>query len=201
MTDEPTRQYEDAYLWAPADRVRLEELQEALNSALNNASAMSGAPQSMGDDSPNDAAREAAAELDAFVEEAKTRARVVRMVALPRKAWRSLKAKHPIRMESYTKKDAEGNEETVERPHKLDEVRGFNVETMADDLVPESIEFDGSNSARDAFLDGLSEPDFDSLYGAALKVNVAGFTPPKAEFSSQVDRIIAAISNSPDPSD
>lgn len=203
MTDEPTRQYEDAYLWAPADRVRLEELQEALDSAINTAAAMaaSDAPQSMADDSPNDAVREGARLLDEFVTEAKTRARVVRMVALPRKAWRALKAQYPIRMESYTKKDAEGNEETVERPHKVDEIRGFNVESMADALVPESIEFDGSNSARDTFLDGLSEPDFDSLYGAALKVNVGGFTPPKAEFSSQVDRIIAAISNSPDPSD
>ncbi len=201
MTTEPTRQYEDVYLWTPADRVRIEELREVLNSKLTTANALSDAPQGMADDSPTAAPREAAVELDAFVEEAKSRANVVRMTALARKPWRSLKAKHPIRMVEVKSKDAEGNEVVTEVPHKIDEIRGFNIETMADDLVPESIEFDGNTSARDTFLDGLSEPDFDALYGGALKCNVGGFTPPKADFSSQVDRIIAEISSSHDPSD
>lgn len=201
MSEDPTRQYEDVYLWTPADRIKLEELQESLNSALAAGAAQGEAPRALCDESPNEAARESAAQLDTFVAEAKTRAHVVRMTALARRPWRALKAKHPIRMESHTTKNAEGVEETVERPHEVDQLRGFNVESMADDLVPESIAFDGNATARDAFLDGLSEPDFDSLYVAALKVNIAGFSPPKAEYSSQVDRIIAAISNSPDPSD
>ncbi len=201
MTEDLTRPYEDVYLWTPADRVHLNELQEALDSAFAAAGAQADAPVLMSDESPNETVRELAAELDVFVTEAKTRARVVRMTALARRPWRALKAKHPIRMVSHTTKNAEGVEETVERPHVVDEARGFNVETMADDLVPESIAFEGNTTDRDAFLDGLSEPDFDSLYVAALRMNAAGFTPPKAEYSSQVDRIIAAISNSPDLSD
>lgn len=210
----PARQYEDAYLWTPADRLRLRELHEAMHSATITAvqaassrEAASDAPKTMDEDPSTEThaaelvARDAASELDEFITEAKTRARVVRMVALPRKPWRALKESHPIRMVETKTKDAEGVETTAEKPHQLDAVRGFNVETMADDLVAESIEFDGSNAARDAFLDSLSEPDFNSLYAAALNVNTGFFTPPKAEFSLHLDRIIAEILNSPDPSD
>lgn len=211
MSDEPTRQYEDAYLWAPADRVRLEELREDMTSALNRATELAkvprrgDAPRLMSEDRPEpdaqDAAsseeiREAAAALDEFVSEAKTRARVVRVVALPRRRWRALKDAHPARMVKTTTKDAEGKDVESEKPHEVDEGHGFNVETIADDLVPECVaDAFSSKPAVDAFLDDLSEPDFDSLYAASLRVNAGGFAPPKAEFSLHADRIIGAISN------
>lgn len=200
MTDEPTRQYEDAYLWTPADRVRLGELREEMASALQSAADSSGSAKSMADDSSEDV-RQTAAALDAFIEEAKKRARVVRVVALPRRRWRALKDTHPVRMVKTITKDDDGNDVDIEKPHEVDEVRGFNIETMADDLVPECVDGFTSRAAVDEFLDDLSGPDFDTLYAAALKVNVGGFTPPKAEFSSRVDRIIDAISSSRDHSD
>lgn len=203
MSENPGRQYEDAYLWLPEDRAKLDQLQEALNAALSIADTLAAAPRAMSQDSPAEAARAAAVELDEFIKGAKARARVVRMVALPRTPWRALKAEHPIRMVETREKDAEGVETVTEKPHQIDEIRGFNVESMADALVPESIDASEFRNAaeKEAFLEGLSEPDFDTLYGAALKVNVAGFTPPKAEYSSRIDRIIAEISMSPDPSD
>lgn len=198
MPDEPSRQYEDAYLWTPADRVRLAELREAISSAVTNTQARvaADAPKSMAEDSPSETLREAAAALDAFVVEAKARARVVRMVALPRRKWRAMKDAHPVRMVETKTKDAEGVETTTEAPNASDEQYGFNIDSIADDLVAQCA------SAVDAdYIESLSEPDFETLYAAALRVNVGGFAPPKAEFSSQVDRIIAAISSSQDHSD
>lgn len=212
MPDEPTRQYEDAYLWTPADRVRLEELREDLQSSLQRAASLSigDGPRTMGDERSEaeehqlasaQEHRDAAAALDAFVEEAKSRARVVRVVALPRRRWRALKDAHPVRMVKSTSRDDDGNDVETEVPHEIDQVRGFNAETMADALVPECVAGFSSRAAADEFLDDLSEPDFDTLYAAALKVNIGGFAPPKAEFSSRVDRIIGAISSSRDRSD
>lgn len=202
---EPTRQYEDAYLWTPADRVRLAELREDLSSVVNTASAMAmaDAPQTMDEDAPEAELRAAAAAIDEFVTEAKSRARVVRMIALPRRKWRALKDAHPVRMVTTKTTDAEGVESSTEKPNEADERHGFNVESIADELVAECLDpsaFDTPGQRAD-FLDDLSEPDFDTLYGAALRVNIGGFAPPKAEFSSQVDRIIVAISNSHETSD
>lgn len=197
MPDEPSRQYEDAYLWTPADRVRLAELREDLSSVVNTASAMAmaDAPQTM-DEDPSTELRAAAAAIDEFVTEAKTRARVVRMVALPRRKWRAMKDAHPVRMVTTKTTDAEGVEKSTEKPNEADEQYGFNVESIADDLVEQC-----ASAVDSDFIESLSEPDFDTLYAAALRVNVGGFAPPKAEFSSQVDRIIAAISSSQDHSD
>ncbi|KAB2807984.1 hypothetical protein F9L07_25275 [Pimelobacter simplex] len=142
---------------------------------------------------------------DAFVREATERARKVVIQALPRRKKRELEAKHPARMVTQKVPDpdaGEGAEREVEVVH-ADDTKGFNFETMADDLVPLSIapgQFT-SDAARDAFIDDLSDPHFNAVYNAAIRLNTEDGGIPKAEASSLVARIISAISTSPEPSD
>lgn len=196
--DTPTRQYEDVQLWTMPDRARYAELSNEVQ--VQAQIAESQGPRAMGDD--DSAPVMSAKAMQEFIAEADTRARTIRVIALKRSEWRAMKAKHPIRVESKTTTDAEGNQTTAEVPHVLDSRNGFNVESVADDLVPASIAADfPSAAARDEFIDDLSEPDFDDLYGAALRVNEVGFEVPKAGVSLRLDQIIGGISNSPSDSD
>lgn len=183
-------------------RARRDELRERLADA----------PVSMGEESPlteldelvekaEEAATVAAEAHDAFVNEAADRAAKVKVRALPRKPWRSLKLKHPMRMVTTFQvvKDAEGNETSVpvENPHDEDVVHGFNIETMADDLVPVAVDELGQFATpadRDAFLDGLSDPDFSRIYSMAILLNSVGARAPKAGASSLLGLTGAEIS-------
>jgi len=109
---------------------------------------------------------------DEFVEGAAERAVEVRVKALGRRPFRSLMAEHPARKV----KDAEGKEST----HEDDEL-GVNVEEFPDPLAKASLvdpTFD-TPADRDAFLDNLSEGDFERLWQAAYWLNRSPGGDPK----------------------
>lgn len=194
-------------LYQSADLEKIEELRAAL---MSEASQTVAGPRLLSDTAPvgGEALKAAATAHDEFVNEAGERARKVHVEALPRKKWRELEDAHPARTVARVVKDEDGNESTVEDPHEKDDL-GFNYRTMGDDLVPASVPLVGpdgvaqfaSEDARDSFLDGLSDPHFNALYHAAIKLNTEGAQIPKAGASSLVERIIAGTSQSPEVSD
>lgn len=149
----------------------------------------------------DEAAKAAAEAHDTFVNEAAERAAKVKVRALPRKQWRALKLAHPMRVIATpeTKTDATGTEVLVytEQPHDDDQAYGFNTETMPDALVPPALDELGqfaTPAARDAFIDGLSEPDFKRIYDWAVYLSDRSGRAPKAEASSLLAQIGAATS-------
>jgi hypothetical protein len=142
------------------DQAKLEELRLAVASAQRRANL---ALPRLGDSEPADVAS-LVAEHDAFLEEASERAALVELQALGRRQWRSLVAAHPPR---------DGNEQ--------DQSLGVNEESFGDALVPASIVapvFD-TPADRDAFLDSLSDAQFDQLYATAYSLNKMVGADPK----------------------
>lgn len=194
-------------LYQGADLAKVDELRAALMASAQTTVA---GPRLLADTEPSGVAdlKAAAQEHDDFVREAEGRAVMIEIEALQRKQWRLLEDAHPARTVSQKVRDEDGTERTVEEPHEQD-VLGFNMKTMADDLVPKSVSLvrqDGTvqfpnEAARDTFLDNLSDPHFNALYAGAIKLNTEGAQVPKAGGSSLVERIIAATSTSPDLSD
>lgn len=189
-------------LYQSADQARIDELRADL---MAEASQTVTTTRLLSDTEPQgaDELRAKAQAHDDFVREAEGRAVRIVVQALPRKRWRALEDKHPARMIETKVRAEDGTERTTEEPHADDRL-GFNLDTMADDLVPESLPLvtpDGevqfaSEDERAAFLDALSAPHFDAIYAAAIRLNTEGGSVPKAEASSLVDRIIAATSTS-----
>lgn len=191
----PIRRTETVALFLNEDLARIAELAEVASSAINSAG-----PRAM---SEGDPVTDAAREYDEFVTEATDRARKVTLQALQRKQWRSLRAAHPVRMETVKEKGEDGADVVSERPNTEDEALGFDVDAMADSLVPASIapnQFD-TPADRDQFLEDLSDPDFSRLYSAAVRLNTLGSSVPKANLSSRLAQIIGETSNSLDLSD
>jgi hypothetical protein len=188
-------------LFGGGDRQRIEELRAELMGAASNAVV---GPRLLSDTTPQISGDlQAKAEAhDAFVREATERARKVTIQALRRGDKRKLQDAHPPRMVTKTVTGDDGVARDVEVPHEDDD-RGFNAETIADPLVLASIRgaFDDDKAAQE-FSDDLSDPHFNAIYSAAVRLNwEADATIPKAEASLLVERIIAAISTSRDDSD
>lgn len=141
------------------DMARIGELRQAADIAIQ--AEQSGLPRTLGEVG----ATASVEEHNAFVAEAETRATKVRIQALGRKQWRSLVAAHPPR---------DGNDE--------DKAVGVNEETFADALVPASIVEPTFPTPADmeAFLDALSDAQFNELYLNAFALNRAVGQAPKA---------------------
>lgn len=201
MSDEYERPTATVPLFQGSDLQRIEELRAELMDAAS--SAVVG-PRLISETVPEGTA-ELKAKADAhddYVREATERARKVEIQALPRSKKRELQAKHPARMVTETITDPDGTIRSVDVPHQDDD-KGFNFETMADELVPASLIGDQfkSHAAAVAFAEDLSDPHFNAIYHAAIRLNYEDGSVPKAEASSLVDRIIAAISTSLEDSD
>ena len=135
---------------------------ESLREDVERAKLSAGGPARIGDTGSDLAAAKLA--LQAACEDAEPRAVVVIVQALGRRQWRSLVADHPARDDT-----------------KEDEALGVNADTFPDALVPPSIaepEFP-SHADRDAFLDSLSDADFNRLFRAAFVLNRVQADDPK----------------------
>ena len=135
-------------------------------------------------------ALDAAKAHDDFVTEATERAVQVTMQALPRKKWAALVAEHP-----------------AEKDNTEHLLHGFNVESMSDPLVlacvqsavspdPEFVPDWTTEAARQEFLDSLSDGDFSKLFSAAVVLNKATGSDPKADLSSRLTRTYVETSES-----
>ncbi|MCR1785300.1 hypothetical protein KVF89_22360 [Nocardioides carbamazepini] len=201
MADTYERPTVSVPLFQGGDLQRIEELRAELMQAAS--SAVVG-PRLLSETTPEisgDLQTKAEAH-DAFVNEATERARKVTIQALRRGDKRELQDAHPPRMITKTVTGDDGTTRDIEVPHE-DDHHGFNFETIADELVLASIRsaFDDDDAAE-AFSDDLSDPHFNAILAAAVRLNwEADATIPKAEASLLVERIIAAISTSPDDSD
>lgn len=155
------------------DLAEVQRLAEAVNVAIT----------SFDDDSPRlnsdpDPRRVAAQAYDEFVTDAETRAVSVTLMAVGRKEWREIVAKHPPREDD-----------------KADQRVGFNVQTLGDDAVPACLTAPtfATDAAREEWLDSLSHAQFERLFNAAFELN-AGMAPdPKADLSSRLARTIDEI--------
>lgn len=124
----------------------------------------------LGDKGSTDLA-EIQAEHDTFAAEAAERAVMVTLTALGRRQWRSLVAAHPPR---------DGNEG--------DKALGANEDTFGDALVAASIvapTFD-TPADREAFLDALTDAQFDRLFFEAYQLNRSEGVDPKASLGSEL---------------
>jgi hypothetical protein len=188
---EPTpARHETVILWHGDDYQPLADLLKDVESAANTA-VFADAPR-LGDDAGT---RTAAQKYDAYREEALKRATHVEVRALGRRSWRALLAEHPAR--KVTEKAEDGTDREVTHPE--DEI-GWNAETLPDPLVKAALVPDQFESIekRDAWLDGLSDPEFSRLYSAAVSLNVSGGPDPKALLSSLLDLTSTETSKSPE---
>ena len=145
-------------LYQGDDLARIESLRADVERAKLSASG----PARIGDTGSDLAAAKLA--LTEACEEAEPRAVVMVVQALGRRQWRALVTEHPAR-------DGESQ----------DEMMGVNSESFPDALVPLSIaepEFP-SHADRDAFLDALSDADFNRLFRAAFTLNRVPADDPK----------------------
>jgi hypothetical protein len=198
---EPTpARHETVILWHGDDYQPLAEKFKAVEAAATNA-VVSG-PARIGDDPKTASAVE---EYEAFRKQALERATAVEMQALPRGGrnsdgsdrvtWRGLLAQHPAR--KVTRKAEDVAEREVDHP---DDAIGWNTETMPEPLVKASLLPDQFESIekRDAWLDGLSDPEFSRLYSAAVSLNISGGPDPKAQLSLLLDLTSTETSTSPE---
>lgn len=113
--------------------------------------------------------KDAADAYDAFVAEAAERAAVVRLRSVGHRKWRELLAAHPPRDDN-----------------PVDAARGFNTDTLGDDLVPASLASEdfADDNERDEFLDMLPSADWMRVYAAALSLNEDTGPDPKVQLSS-----------------
>lgn len=198
---EPTpARHETVILWHGDDYQPLTEKFKAVENSATLA-AVSG-PSRIGDDPQTKTAVE---EYEAFREEALKRATKVEMRALPRGGrnadgservtWRGLLAQYKAR--KVTEKAEDGTEREVDHP---DDGLGWNSEDMSDPLVKASLVPDQFESVekRDAWLDGLSDPEFSQLYSAAVRLNISGGPDPKFLASSLLDLTSTETSTSPE---
>jgi hypothetical protein len=179
------------YLLQADDLDRRYELLDDVQRATEGQLASKIASLRLGDDSDTEAlaaVNTAAKALNAFMDKANRRAAKVLIRPLPRKSraglpsYRDLVLKHPPR-------------EDDER----DKARGFNVDAMADDLVPHSI-VDGqfaTTQQRDDFLDGLSEGYFTQIFWEAINLNERMSPDPKARLPLQPVPTSGETSQSP----
>lgn len=141
---------------------RLNALYQAANEARDD-----DGPRTMAEAHPYDTL---SAEYAALKAEALEAATTVELTAIGRKAWRELKAKHPIR----------SGEGVPEEDAKSDRRAGVNVETVEDDLVYASITAPSfsTRAAFDEWADRLSEGEWQTLTGKAWELaNMARFDP------------------------
>ncbi|WP_292605973.1 hypothetical protein [Nocardioides sp. REDSEA-S30_B4] len=118
------------------------------------------------DDAEAQTARDA---YDAAADEAAERAVIVRLTQVGRKAFRALLVEHAPR---------EGNED--------DERVGYNEDTFPEALLLESVTEPEMNRANlTAFLDAVSDGDFEKLFTAAYMLNrTPGADPKDVKFSA-----------------
>lgn len=125
---------------------------------------------------------------DAFIDEAAERAVEVRLSAIGRKHWRDLFEAHPPRETTET---VDGDERQV--THVDDEPFGVNTRTFPEKLLAFSVddvrtiaepEF-STPAERQAWLDDISEGDFDRLWTTAYYLNTSlGVDPKGSRFSA-----------------
>ena len=135
---------------------------ESLRADVERAKLAASGPARIGDTGSDLTAAKMA--LTEACEAAEPNAVIVIVQALGRRQWRSLVAEHGPR-------DGE----------KEDEYLGVNADTFPDALVPLSLaepEFP-SHADRDAFLDALSDADFNRLFRAAFTLNRVPADDPK----------------------
>lgn len=150
---------ETVVLFQGHDLTEIRRLREAVDSAIAQSTTTA-----LGEDPVGEAAKA----HDDFVTQATERAVHVEMTKVGRKVMRDMVAKHPPRDD-----------------HERDKVYGFNEETLGDDLVPACIV--GPEFAKsEAFLDDLSQGEFQRLYAAAFRLNVDASDDPKADLSSRL---------------
>jgi len=152
-------------LYQGDDLDKLDALAEEIE-RLQAASDDSEAPRLLSDADP---LADAIAEHNALVEGARKRAVVVRLKPLGRRKFRDLVRQHPPR---------EGN--------KVDEMRGFNGDDFPEALVPLSI--DAPDLTQDqiaAFLDSLTDRQFEDIYDMAFYLNRSPIADPKAVPTSE----------------
>lgn len=175
-TSTVTRRQITVPLFQGDDRYKLEELLAEVQMV---AGADAG-PRRIGDASAE--ATEAVERYNTFLREAESRATIVKVEALKRTDWREAKKRH-----TTTEVDENGVEtETIDH------------EGLADDIVPRCIiEPILGAVERAAFVDELSDPDFDRIYSAAVIVNMRqGVVNPKELSISDVMRLNEETSSS-----
>lgn len=127
------------------------------------------------------AAKAAEEAAEAFASEANERGVKVVMRHIGRKKWREIIAKHPPR---------EGD--------AGDKVARYNVDTAPDDIVPACLASPALNDAdREAFLDSLSDGQFDRLAWLAHEVNRSFGADPTPRLLSVSSQTSDATSSSP----
>lgn len=142
---------------------RLDALWRAANAALDDK-----APRTALEEDPYVVLK---AEYDALKAEALVEATSVTLTAVGRKAWRTLKGKHPIR----------GGDDVDAETVKGDRLAGVNTDTVEDDLVYESVtspEFT-SRAVFDEWADGLSEGEWQTLVTKAWELANGARLNPK----------------------
>lgn len=130
-------------------------------------------------------------DFDEFMDEANERAVKVRMTQLqPRSKYKTLRNEHPPRM-------VDGENGPTEHPQ--DAPWGFNRETFGEALVPLCVDLDqfDSETARQEFLDNLSDGWFTKLYSAAVSLNQGAGPDTKVRLSSSLAQTSDETSDSP----
>ena len=170
-------------LWQGDDLAKIADLEAAVVRAAGNDTL-----RRVGDQVAE--ASTAASAHDAFVTEAKGRAVMLRLTALPRKKWKRIITAHPA------------------RENNADDARaGFNIEDGADELIeaciaeascdtPDLLPNLASQANREAFLDSLSDGQFSQLLSVAVGLNRGVSPDPKADMSSRLTRTSAGTSES-----
>ena len=181
-----TRRTATVVIYQGDDLARLAELQRAANLAQRlYADAAKSTTGRMGDAVEVKPARD---DYDAFIDEAAERAVEVQVSAIGRRHWRDLFEEHPPRKVTET---VEG--QPTEVTHEDDEAFGVNTRTFPEKLL--GFVLDGvttivvpefpTTAARSAWLDDISEGDFDRLWTTAYYLNTAlGVDPKESRFSA-----------------
>jgi hypothetical protein len=157
-------------LYQGDDMAKLQELDQACDVALRLATAGTDGPKRIGDGTDLSDAQAKAEARDKFAESVIEHATIVELGGLPRHTWRDLKKKHPPKADDQT-----------------DAAYGFDKDGLGDELVPLSVvSVDPVVQPGDlaAFLDGLTEAQFDNLFHSAYDLNVNQGTDPKASVVS-----------------
>lgn len=162
-----TRRTESVVFYQDDDENRLKELREAAERVKPDPKARV-SPRTLDEPDPAELYAEATRAHDDFKDEATTRAVVVVVQALRRKAWRSLVAEH---------KPVEGV--------LVDESLGVNAVTFSEALVPVSIaEPAFTPDGLEEFLGDLSDGQYDQIFWAAWRANRLGASDPKERLSN-----------------
>lgn len=181
-----TRRTATVVIYQGDDLAQLAELRRAADDAQRlYDDAQKSATRRIGDAVDPQPAKDA---YDAYIDEAAERAVEVQLQAIGRRHWRDLVEKHPPR---ETDEVVDGAARKV--THDDDEPFGVNTRTFPEELLAFSVdgvrtiaapEFN-TPSERQAWLDDISEGDFDRLWATAYYLNTSmGVDPKGSRFSA-----------------